>query len=97
MFELCGLWDQSGTRADGQATTGRDPVLREQVKNMLQGVTKQHLQDPAVVRQLIASVSSVLGIVIGEQQTANITQFVIDQEIDPNNLFHLLKLWGMFR
>ena len=75
----------------------KDPVLREQVKNMLQGVTKQHLQDPAVVRQLIASVSSVLGIVIGEQQTANITQFVIDQEIDPNNMFHLLKLWGMFR
>lgn len=75
----------------------KDPVLREQVKNMLQGVTKQHLQDPAVVRQLIVSVSSVLGIVIGEQQTANITQFVIDQEIDPNNMFHLLKLWGMFR
>lgn len=75
----------------------KDPVIREQVKHMLQGVTKQQLQNPAVIRQLIASVSSVLGIVIGEQQTASITKFVIDQKIDPNNMFHLLKLWGMFR
>lgn len=75
----------------------KDPVVREQVKAMLQGVTKEHLQHPAVIRQLIASVSSVIGIAIDEQQTVSITQFVLDQKIDPNNMFHLIKLWGMFR
>ncbi|MGV2788404.1 serine/threonine protein kinase, partial [Clostridium perfringens] len=24
-------------------------------------------------------------------------QFVLAQRIDPNNTFHLIKLWGMFR
>jgi len=75
----------------------KDPVLRERVKSMLQGVTKEHLQHAATVRQLIHAVSSVIGVPISEQQTANITQFVIDQKIDPNNMFHLIKLWGMFR
>lgn len=75
----------------------KDPVLREQVKNMLQGVTKEHLHHPATVRQLINAVSSVIGVAIDEQQAANITRFVIDLKIDPNNMFHLIKLWGMFR
>lgn len=75
----------------------KDPVLREQVKGMLQGVTREQLQQPSTVRYLIDSVAAVIGIAIDEQQAANITRFVIDQKIDPNNMFHLIKLWGMFR
>jgi len=75
----------------------KDPVLRERVKNMLQGVTKEHLQHPATIRQLITAISNVLGITVSEQQAANITRFVIAQKIDPNNMLHLMKLWGMFR
>lgn len=75
----------------------KDPIIRERVKNMLQGVTREHLQDPATVRHLIDAVSSVIGVAISEQQAVNITYFVIDQKIDPNNMFHLIKLWNMFR
>lgn len=75
----------------------KDPVLRETVKNMLQGITKEHLQDPATIQHLIHSISAVIGIPVSQQQTVNITHFVIDQKIDPNNMFHLIKLWSMFR
>jgi hypothetical protein len=30
-------------------------------------------------------------------QEEQIVAFVLAQKIDPNNTFHLLKLWGMFR
>jgi hypothetical protein len=75
----------------------KDPVLREHVKMMLQGVTKEHLQHPATIRQLIDALSAVIGVAVSEQQAENITRFIIDQQIDPNNMFHLIKLWNMFR
>jgi hypothetical protein len=32
-----------------------------------------------------------------DTQEDQLVAFVMGQKIDPNNTFHLLKLWGMFR
>ncbi len=75
----------------------KNPLLKEKVKNKLEGITKHDLQQSAKVKSLIQSVSKQLGIKIDAAQTENITKFVIDQKIDPKNTFHLIKLWNMFR
>jgi uncharacterized protein YpuA (DUF1002 family) len=75
----------------------KNPVVKEQVKSILHGVTKYDLQNRATVRRLLGQLAAVLGERLTERQAEQIVQFVIDQKIDPNNTFHLLRLWGMFR
>jgi len=70
---------------------------KEKVKAILDGVTKEDLQNRPKVNKLVGQVSKVLGENLTSEQTKNVVDFVIAQKIDPNNTFHLLKLWGMFR
>ncbi|OMC94076.1 stage VI sporulation protein F, partial [Paenibacillus odorifer] len=55
------------------------------------------LQDPAVVRRLVRKASGVLNEKLTSTQEEQIVKFIIAQKIDPNNTFHLIRLWGMFR
>ncbi|MEB3101226.1 stage VI sporulation protein F [Ferviditalea candida] len=75
----------------------KNPAAKERVKNILDGVTKQDLQNRATVRKLLGKISRALNEKLTEQQSNQIVDFVIAQQIDPNNKFHLIKLWAMFR
>lgn len=75
----------------------KQPANKERVKLILQGVTKADLQNKLTVRKLIGDISRAIGVKLSERQTENVIAFVIAQKIDPNNTFHLIKLWGMFR
>lgn len=75
----------------------KNPVVKDRVTELLRGVTKADLQNRTKVRSLLHRVSGVMGIKLTEAETRAIVQFVLDQRIDPNNTFHLLRLWGMFR
>lgn len=75
----------------------KNPAVKERIKNMINGVSKQELQDTAVVRRLVRNASAVLGEKLTSTQEDQIVKFVIAQKIDPNNTFHLIRLWGMFR
>lgn len=75
----------------------KNPAVKERVKNMINGISKQELQDKAVVRKLVHNASGVMGEKLSSAQEEQIVKFVIAQKIDPNNTFHLIRLWGMFR
>ncbi|MCS7459470.1 stage VI sporulation protein F [Paenibacillus doosanensis] len=75
----------------------KNPDTKERIKMILQGVTKADLQDRAKVRRFVSMLSKVLGERLTDQQAEHMVNFVIAQRIDPNNTFHLIKLWGMFR
>ncbi|MEO3947521.1 stage VI sporulation protein F [Gorillibacterium sp. CAU 1737] len=75
----------------------KNPLVKERVKAEVSSLTKFHLQDSAQVARLVSRLSGVLGESLNERQRNGIIRFVLDQKIDPNNTFHLLRLWGMFR
>ncbi|GIP36748.1 hypothetical protein J31TS4_00280 [Paenibacillus sp. J31TS4] len=75
----------------------KNPIAKDKVKRILDGVTKYDLQDKAKVSTLLAKVAKALNEPLSPSQSSNIVQFVLAQKIDPSNTFHLLKLWGMFR
>ncbi|ALS21569.1 MULTISPECIES: stage VI sporulation protein F [Paenibacillus] len=75
----------------------KNPETKERVKMILKGVNKYDLQDRVKVRRFVATLTKVLGEKVTEQQTEHLVNFVISQKIDPNNTFHLIKLWSMFR
>ncbi len=75
----------------------KDPAASQQVKDVLLNLSKSDLQDRAKVKKLAGRVSKILGEKLGESQMEAIIRFVVAQKIDPNNTFHLIKLWGMFR
>ncbi|PZE22511.1 stage VI sporulation protein F [Paenibacillus xerothermodurans] len=75
----------------------KNPEIKERVKMILQGVTKYDLQDRAKVRRFVGMIGKALGERLTDRQVDHMVNFVIAQKIDPNNTFHLIKLWGMFR
>lgn len=75
----------------------KNPQLSQRVKMILNGITKADLQDAAKLNRLLEQIAKVLGEKISERMSHNIVDFVIAQKIDPNNTFHLIKLWGIFR
>jgi uncharacterized protein YpuA (DUF1002 family) len=75
----------------------KNPQLNKRVKMILNGVSKADLQDSAKLNRLLDQVAKVLGEKLTDRMANNIVAFVISQKIDPNNTFHLIKLWGMFR
>lgn len=75
----------------------KNPVVKERVKMVLADITKRDLQERTRVRKLTVQTAKVLDEKLTEQQLSQIIQFILDQKIDPNNTFHLIKLWGMFR
>lgn len=75
----------------------KNSAVKDRIKNMINGVSKQELQDAAVVRKLVRNASSVMHEKLTSTQEEQIVKFVIAQKIDPSNTFHLIRLWGMFR
>lgn len=75
----------------------KNSTVKDRIKNMINGISKQELQDPAVVRRLVRNASGVLNEKLTSTQEDQIVKFIIAQKIDPNNTFHLIRLWGMFR
>ena len=75
----------------------KNPAVKERIKNMINGISKQELQDTAVVRKLVRNASAVMNEKLTSSQEEQIVKFVIAQKIDPGNTFHLIRLWGMFR
>ena len=75
----------------------KDPHVKERVKLILKDVTKADLQNRSKIRALIRKLVRLLGVTVSVKETENIIAFVIDQNIDPHNTLHLLRLWGMFR
>ena len=75
----------------------KNPVVKDRVKQIVDGVTKYDLQDRVRVRKLVNQLAKTLNESLTNQQTDNIVDFVLAQKIDPSNTFHLIKLWGMFR
>lgn len=75
----------------------KNPVVKEKVKKIVEGVTKADLQNHTKVRKLLDQVSQVVGISVSGSQAERIIDFVIANKIDPKNKFHLIKLWSMFR
>lgn len=75
----------------------KNPLLKDRMKRLLEGVNKYDLQDRVKVRNLVAQSCKILNERLTPQQTENIVQFVLAQKIDPQNTFHLIRLWNMFR
>lgn len=75
----------------------KNPAVKQRMTEMVKGLTKAELQDPAKVRSLMDRATRIMGISLSAAEVRNIVRFVIDQKIDPNNTLHLIKLWGMFR
>jgi uncharacterized protein YpuA (DUF1002 family) len=75
----------------------KTPATKDKVKQLLDGVNKSDLQDRAKVRRLVKSAGTILNEKLTSTQEDQIVAFVLAQKIDPQNTFHLIKLWGMFR
>ncbi|MDF2722581.1 MAG: hypothetical protein K0Q59_2256 [Paenibacillus sp.] len=75
----------------------KDPDTKNRVKAILNGVTREDLQNRATIKSLLSKMAKVLHEPVSDSLANQIVQMVIDQKIDPNNMFHLLKLWSMFR
>jgi hypothetical protein len=74
----------------------KEPSIKEQVKWMLNNVTKADLQDRTKVRKLISRTAKLTGETIRNREADRIADFIITQKIDPQNMFHLFRLWSMF-
>lgn len=75
----------------------KNPNVKEKIRDLLGNVTKYDLQDRVKVRKLTRASASILQEKLSDTQEEQIINFILAQKIDPNNTFHLLKLWGMFR
>lgn len=75
----------------------KNPAIKERIKGLVQGLSRQDLQNSAKVHQLVRTSAGILNEKLSPAQEQQIVQFIIAQRIDPNNTFHLIRLWGMFR
>ncbi len=75
----------------------KNPLIKERVKAILEGIDRKDLQNRNEIKKRMALVSRAVGEKITAGQAEALTDFIIDQKIDPNNSFHLIKLWNMFR
>lgn len=75
----------------------KNPVMKDRIRELLGNVTKADLQERPKVRRLVKAAAVILQEQLTDTQEDQIVAFVMGQKIDPNNTFHLLKLWGMFR
>ncbi|SFI30159.1 Stage VI sporulation protein F [Paenibacillus sp. UNC496MF] len=75
----------------------KNPVIKDRIKMLMNGVNKYDLQDRAKVRKLVRTAAGIMQENLTEQQEEQIIAFVLAQKIDPNNTLHLIRLWAMFR
>lgn len=78
-------------------TKMKNPAAKERIKKLMDGVTKADLQNRPTVHRLVKTSAVILHEKLTPAQEEQLVSFVIGQRIDPNNTFHLIKLWGMFR
>jgi uncharacterized protein YpuA (DUF1002 family) len=97
---LSGSWQKFGIKAEFVERVKvkmKNPATKEKIKGLLDGVTKYDLQDRAKVRKWVKTLARILNESMTDSQEDQMVNFVISQKIDPNNTFHLIKLWTMFR
>ncbi|MCM3746131.1 stage VI sporulation protein F [Paenibacillus pasadenensis] len=75
----------------------KNPAIKERISMLVNGLTKYDLADRGKVQKLVKSAAVILQEKLTPAQEEQLIQFVLSQKIDPNNTFHLIKLWGMFR
>lgn len=75
----------------------KNPTTKERVKDLIDGVTKQDLQSGPKVQKLVKTTAILVKEKLTPAEEEQIVRFIISQRIDPNNTFHLIKLWSMFR
>lgn len=75
----------------------KNPVVKDRIKMLLNGVNKFDLQDRAKVKKLVRTAAGILQENLTDQTEEQLIAFVLAQKIDPNNTLHLIKLWAMFR
>ncbi|MHA0857319.1 stage VI sporulation protein F [Paenibacillus sp. CMAA1364] len=75
----------------------KNPATKDRVKEFLHGITKKDLQNTPKVQRLVKSTANILNEKLTPAEEEKIVKFVVGERIDPNNTFHLIKLWGMFR
>ncbi len=69
---------------------------KEQVKALLQGLSRADLQNRTHVKSLMRMVSQILNEPISAAQLDSWSNWIVAQRINPNNKLHLLRLWSMF-
>ncbi|MFD2116900.1 stage VI sporulation protein F [Paenibacillus yanchengensis] len=75
----------------------KNPLYKDKMKKLLDGVTKADLQNRAKVRRLVKQSAAIVSEKLTDHEEQQMVAFVLAQKIDPNNTIHLLKLWSMFR
>ncbi len=75
----------------------KNPAMKDRIKSLVNGITKHDLADRAKVKKLVRNGAGILQEKLTDTQEEQLAQFVLSLKIDPNNTFHLIKLWGMFR
>jgi hypothetical protein len=75
----------------------KEPKALDRVKRIIEGVTKEELQSRSYLMQKLKQIVPVVGISMTKKQAEGVIQFIIDQKIDPNQTWHLIKLWNLFR
>jgi hypothetical protein len=97
---LSDSWQKFGIKAEFVERVKvkmKNPATKEKIKGLLDGITKYDLQDRAKVRKWVKTFARILNESMTDTQEDQMVNFVISQKIDPNNTFHLIKLWTMFR
>lgn len=75
----------------------KDPIKKERLKELADGLTREDLENPETVSFLVDRGLRILNEKAPERQKRQLVRFVLEQQIDPNNFMHLLRLWNMFR
>lgn len=75
----------------------KEPYRKERLKELADGLTKEDLQSPDLVADLVSQSLKILGEKSTSRQKEQLVGYVLDQRIDPNNVLHLFKLWNLFR
>jgi len=75
----------------------KNPVVKDRIMRLIDGVTKYDLQDRAKVKRLVAQSARILNETLTAVEEEQIVSFVLAQKIDPKNTLHLIRLWSMFR
>lgn len=75
----------------------KDPLRKERLKELADGLTREDLANPETVTFLVDRGLRILNEKPPERQRQQLVRFVMEQQIDPNNMLHLLRLWNMFR
>ncbi len=75
----------------------KDPLRKERLKELADGLTREDLANPETVVFLVDRSLKILNEKAPDRQRQQMVRFVLEQQIDPNNMLHLLRLWNMFR